>query len=421
MAFTLRLLFLGLCAHVPNKVAGKPMRVLIIDGRAPGLSSPQTGSRPHVSHVPSVRFNIADLDEQATEMNYYVYYNAKEKNPKGMWVLNGDDLEVKINGESLPDGDLTVHTEGENSLFLIPTLKNIYPETGGLRVNKKCLDDSIEDLTEAGLVGRIKLKNGVVGTYAGEMGEHISPDEHTFTGVPNGFKQRVADCVFYETQVEAENVEIFSKQLGQALVLRPSDGKVVEVIIENEPTRGIEMVKPGCNKGERTDGDFELLYRIAEQQPKDLRVPVIQPITQAASMTSNSNPSASAAYNAEEQGGRPPAICGSAVYNAEDQAKPPAICGSVVYNAEDQSQKPIICASAVYNAEDQAEKPVICASTVYNAEDQGPRPPAICGSVVYNAEEQYPKPLLCASAVYNAEEQFTKPVICASAVYNAEN
>src|SRR5438046_933646 len=123
MSFTLRLLFRGLCAFVPNTVVGKPMRVLLIDGRAPGNASQQRGSLPHISHVPYVKFNLADLDQENSHNNYYIYHSSKEQTQRAMWVLNGDDLDIKVNGSPLADKELIIKTEGNEDIGLLPTMK----------------------------------------------------------------------------------------------------------------------------------------------------------------------------------------------------------------------------------------------------------------------------------------------------------
>ena len=86
--------------------------------------------------------------------------------PRGQWYLNGDDLEIRVDGEGLPDEPLTVlRSHPTRDFSLIPSMKAIYPEYGGVDVREECLDNNLKRLTDAGLVGRLRLKAGVVGAW----------------------------------------------------------------------------------------------------------------------------------------------------------------------------------------------------------------------------------------------------------------
>lgn len=268
MGFKFKSNFLGLCVFVPNTDLNKSMRVLLIDGRAPGKTS---NGLNHVSHRPALRFNLADIVEGSLPTDCEIIYSAADRSYFGQWYFNGDDLEIKVDGQALPDRELQILRAPFQADFShIPTADQIYPELGGLDVRSACLADGI-DLVDAGLVGRMRLTAGRMGAYAGKNGEHISKEKFTFTGLNNNYRQHLASGASFETEIAGETVELYSRQRGERFILRPADGKCVEVFIENLPPRGIENAKPQAGD---TDIDFQLVYNIAQQQPPQLRVPV---------------------------------------------------------------------------------------------------------------------------------------------------
>src|SRR5262245_27799011 len=210
MPFTLRVLFDGLCVFVPNSDETKGVRVLMIDARAPGLASNGDGQ---VSHVPSVRFALADLSPGAKQPSHRIEYSSQDPVPRGQWYLNGDDLQILANGKPLPDAPLTVLRRHPTRDFdLIPSMKVIYPEVGGVSVRDECLSNDLVRLTDAGLVGRLRLQAGTLGVWDGGDGRYVSSDEYMFTGNPTLHRQRIASRTFFETTIDAEEVEIFSRQ-----------------------------------------------------------------------------------------------------------------------------------------------------------------------------------------------------------------
>lgn len=270
MAFTLRVLFNGLCAYVPNTEEERGMRVLLIDGRAPGVASNGKG---HVSHIPAIRFNAADLDPDRRQPAFRYDYSSQDAEPRGAWFLNGDDLELRVDGKPLPDGPLKVRHEGtEEDFGLVPNVQQIYPESEGLEVREECLDNQITRLADIGLVGRMRLQGGRVGAFAGGKDRtYISSDEYTFTGVPTGHRQRMAACVYFETEVAGEAVEFHSRQRGHGPIFRPANGERLDILIENEPPMELMGSKPD---EEDLEYDFELVYNIAKNRPQELRIPI---------------------------------------------------------------------------------------------------------------------------------------------------
>ncbi len=269
MPFTLRVFFEGLSVFVPNTDESKGVRVLMIDARAPGLAS---NGDAQVSHIPSIRFRRSDLDPRVQQPKHRIEYSSEEAAPRGQWILNGDDLEIRIDGEPLPQAPLeVVRRHPTRDFALIPTMKVIYPEIGGVSVRDECLSKDLERLTDAGLVGRLRLQAGTLGVWDGDDGRYVSSDEFMFTGNPTLYRQRVASRTFFETTVEGESVEIYSRQRGHGLVFRAADGETVEIVVENQPPMDLMAAKPNDPE---IDWDFELNYLIAKDAPKPLRLPI---------------------------------------------------------------------------------------------------------------------------------------------------
>lgn len=303
MAFTLRILFNGLCAYVPNTEEERGMRVLLIDGRAPGVASNGKG---HVSHIPAIRFNVSDLDPDGRQPAWRYDYSSQDPEPRGAWLLNGDDLELRVDGQPLPEGPLEVRRETDEDFSQVPNVQQIYPESDGLEVRDECLDNNLKRLADVGLVGRIRLQGGRVGAFPGGPDRsYISADEYTFSGLSNGFRQRMAACVYFETEVEGDSIELYSRQRGHGPILRPSAGDRLEILIENEPPMDLMGSKPDEDDLEY---DFELVYNVAKNPPREMRIPI---------------PAAAAVAKAEaasRQASAENVFCPPSVYNPHDIA-----------------------------------------------------------------------------------------------------
>lgn len=303
MSFRLRLLFSGLCIFVPNNT-GDRVRVMLVDARAPGNAS---NDKAHVSHIPAVRFKMNDLKESEgnKQAKHYIHHSAKEKLSQGMWVLNGDDLEIKAgNGEELADGKLNI----DKNFSLVPMAKSIY--NNGLDIKDDCFGAST-DLKKVGVMARLKLKNGVLGAYNGESfapqdnygntipyltkGKYYFSTPSSKEDVASLHKQQLATCVIFETIINTETVELFSANHKEGLVFYPSNGESVEIMIENGPPPGLEDARPSSKI---MDVDFELVYRLAKNCPEEMRVPIL----------------------CESEEAPVPLLCSGLVYNPHDKA-----------------------------------------------------------------------------------------------------
>ena len=407
MSFKLRMLFDGLCVFVPNTDESKGMRVLVIDGRAPGLAS---NGESQVSHIPSLRFALADLAAGERQPTYRIDYSSADPIPRGAWLLNGDDLEIRIDGVPLPDGPLTIlRSMPMRDFSLVPSMRIIYPETLGIEVREECLDRNLKRLADAGLAARIRLQNGVVGAWDGADGRYISSDEFMFIGTPGFHRQRIAGCVFFETAVEGETVEIFSRQRGHGPVFQPQDGQTLEISLRNDPPEELMGSRPTYPDA---DYDFEMVYKVAKVPPPQLRVPVRA--TAAWSSEAGGGPvrCTGVTYNpnCEAAAGSPP--CSPVVYNPSSEANPPDCrCSPVTYNPSSEAGRiPIICMPAEFNPSEEAggtfSRP-ICTGAMYNpSSEAGGTNRPICTGVIYNPSgEAGGNHTICQGVTYNSNPE----------------
>jgi hypothetical protein len=264
MSFKLHVKFFGLCAFVPNTKVEKSMRVFLIDARAPGVAS--SGVR-HISHVPAIKFNLADLVLGENQPFFFIQSNSENSLPNGQWVFNGDEIEIRVDGKPLPQNNLKViNAEHEKNFYLIPSTNNIYPELGGLAVKDECFANE-DNLSSVGIAARLQLTSGAIGT---NPAEYISTDEYYFAPSINNHKQKIASCAMYEADINSNEVEIFSKRTNQSLTFSPKNGERLELSISNIPPEGLEAVK--MDDPENTV-DFELAYLIAKEYPITPRIP----------------------------------------------------------------------------------------------------------------------------------------------------
>lgn len=415
MAFKLRILFDGLCVFVPNTEESKGMRVLVIDGRAPGVASNGEG---HVSHIPSLRFTLADLASDRQQPAYQIDYSSLDPIPRGSWLLNGDDLEICVDGEPLPDGPLTIlRSEPLRDFSLVPSMQSIYPDIGGLEVKKECLDKDLRRLADAGLVARLRLQNGTVGAWDGSDGRFISSDEYMFLGTPGLHRQRIAGCAFFETEVEGEVVEIVSRQRGKGPVFRPQNGGTLEIKLRNDPPEDLMGARPTHPEA---DYDFELVYQVAKNPPPQMRVPVVAAAVWAAAVErAGSEPGPSA------EAGRP-VHCPTASYNPSAEADPPGQCMPAAYNPSTEAGGPgaIQCMGASFDPSHEAGiGPVRCTGASFNPshEASGFNGP-ICSGGVFNPSQEAGgsnRPI-CTGGVFNPshEASSSNRPICTGVAFN---
>ncbi len=393
MSFQLRILFDGLCVFVPNVDESKGVRMLMIDARAPGVAS---NGENHVSHVPSVRFALADLSPERKQPAYRIDYPAQDAVPRGQWYLNGDDLEIRAGGAGLPDAPLTVLRHEAKDFGLVPSMRAIYPETQGVGVRDECLSAGLRRLADAGLVGRLRLQAGVLGAWDGAGGLYISPDEYMFTGNPHRHRQRIASRTFFETTIEAQEVELFSRHRGHGLTFRPADGKRVEILIENQPPMELMPSKPSDPDA---DYDFELVYLIAKNPPLPLRIPVRATAAWEASSAEAAMVSrpvcAGTAYNANDEASASSPWCPPATYNPGEEAflmDRPA-CPPAAYNPSEEAtamSRPI-CPPVTYRPSEEAgvsARPICMATSFNPAEEAGGQARPICYSASFNPTEE---------------------------------
>lgn len=416
MTFKLRILFDGLCVFVPNTEESKGMRVLVIDGRAPGVASNGEG---HVSHIPSLRFTLADLAPDRQQPAYQIDYSSVDPTPRGSWLLNGDDLEIRVDGKPLPDGPLTIlrsESEPLRDFSLVPSMQSIYPDIGGLEVKRECLDKDLRRLADAGLVARLRLQNGTVGAWDGADGRFISTDEYMFLGTPGLHRQRIAGCAFFETEVEGGTVEIVSRQRGKGPVFRPHDGCTLEIKLRNDPPEDLMGARPTHPEA---DYDFELVYQVAKNSPPQMRVPVV-----AASVWADAVERAGSESAPSAEAGRP-VHCPTASYNPSAEADPPSQCMPVAYNPSTEAGGPgaIQCMGASFNpTHDAGMATVHCTGAIFNPSSEAGSRTVECMGAIYNPSQEAGgtnRPI-CTGGVFNPSQEasgFNGP-ICSGGVFN---
>jgi hypothetical protein len=271
MAFTLNLIFRGLCIFVPNQNSSETMAnsitVLLPDATAP---IPTTNSYIHMPHIPLLKVNINNLDKESELKTT-------------CWHILNDDLELRVNGnnliESVDRGVTITNTrmdaESMEEFSFVPHMNRIYADhnPAGLAVKDECMDWAISP-AKVGLASRIQLKGGQIGSYLHK--EHVCYQEYKFASPSsNGTSYRqkgLADGVLFKLFVDADKLTIFSKQKSQGITLRPIEG---EDSIKLDITNG--MLKPRYEylKLGEPDPDFELVYQVAKSVPQtDLRLPI---------------------------------------------------------------------------------------------------------------------------------------------------
>ncbi len=292
MAFTLNLIFRGLCIFVPNKngseTTASSISVLLPDATTPN-------SYTHMPHIPLLKVNINNLDKDSELKTT-------------CWHILNDDLELRVNGSNLLEAvntDVTIantrmDTENMEVFHFIPHMNRIYSDHNppGLEVKDECMDWSINP-AKAGLASRIQLKGGRIGAYLNS--EHISYQEYKFASpATNGtsYQQKgLADGVLFKLFVDADKLTIFSRQRKEGITLRPVEG---ESTVKLDITNGMLKPRHEYLKLGEPDLDFELVYQVAKSLPEnDIRLPIR--ITDPPSVYLPS-----------------PAFCASAVFNSHN-------------------------------------------------------------------------------------------------------
>lgn len=268
----LQIIFRGLCAFVPNEASGASantaIQALLIEGRTPTLQK-QGSTNYHVAHIASLRFNLEDLDPDHKEFlpNYYV----DSKKSEGIWFLDRDDLEILVDGMA-HTGTLTYDS---TDMFKMDKIYRNFPNSGdnGLKVKQECLNtfsNPANSLADAGLVGRIKLAGGDFRAFKGTLGTEVSRrvkfvksnGSEDNAGGNTWALNRVANSTIYKSsELSVYKIAVVSKTISKGLVFSSTNGRVVRLFIENEPSP--DRVKMVGGRG-FLDEDFRLIYKIAQ-------------------------------------------------------------------------------------------------------------------------------------------------------------
>ncbi len=241
MGFKFRVIFNGLCIFVPNipdQQKKQAMQVLLVNGANPPDAS---NKQPQLSHVPHLIFNLTDVYSRSTRID-----SPNPTDLKGLWRLEGDDLEFCFNGKGVTDEILTIEDKFSE---LITHMKDLYPQ--GLEVKDECFNTNINP-KDLDLAARLQLKGGTITAKEDPTGE---------------------PPVIFETYTRADKVDIVSKSTNTRITLKPADGQIVEIKIRNEPPEEVFSYIRKTNPKFNFDMDFELVYLVAKKKPEVLKIP----------------------------------------------------------------------------------------------------------------------------------------------------
>lgn len=252
MGFRLKVIFRGLCGFVQSSDEPRTdgVGVFLIDARAPGkvddqrIRPPRHKGKYHYSHVPAIRFRLADFFEHDKAPDYLIAHRP-DRPPMGAWILRGDDLCI----DKLPGGQIELDKSFADN---VPSLDNYYDTN--LSVKQDCFNKQ-EDLLSIGLIARLALTGGIL---RGDFGEN-DPDVGE------------EDFAIFETNIESSFVELRSSN-GNILKVgnkNNADDYTVELVVENVPPPKLVDEDNYCY-------DFELVYRIAADFQDKKKLPELR-------------------------------------------------------------------------------------------------------------------------------------------------
>jgi hypothetical protein len=294
MGFTLRIVFEGLVAFVPEAKAGRitAMNVLLIDAREPQGSSVQLDGNAlmHKKHIPTLRVRTADVRKAEDPLLDPL---TASKGGVSAWTLDNDDLEiVRDSGTEEAVGSLSIFSPGGTGAVAagtadprdfawIPDLDRLHPN--GLAVKKGMVGGKVPKE----LIARMRFTTGTFSADPASITHELyrfvplpaSTADNPFEQAAAGAARAIAAYACYETIFLPKSgsgsapVTIRSKQTKKGVTLSPAIGSTVEVVLRNmpNPDNNPPMLFAG---GSFVDVDYELMYRVAE--PRVTLVPAIE-------------------------------------------------------------------------------------------------------------------------------------------------
>lgn len=258
MAYTLRIVFGGLCALVPREMDNK-LEVLLVNtqnSRASRLSN-----KPPL-HYPMLTFNLRDLSGGGPAAT------------QGIWRLQFEDLSISAQSVSKPleFGNLSVvqsgGTKGNTDFSWIPSLQSICPGAG--KVEPDCLAaNPSTDLASAFILARLSLDKGLAGVnqVANFRGAEVMTE--FVPKAPGSTISRTALPHLGQVLMDIDDgqtVTITSRRFdgkppGRTLSLgpAPTNGEI-EILVTNLCCGGYQTVDP--NRRPQQDDDFECFYTL---------------------------------------------------------------------------------------------------------------------------------------------------------------
>lgn len=299
MSFVFRIHFSGLCAFVFDSPVKEPPdangEVLplqnkegivllqnLIQSRRLSPDPNDLDETPQFldSHYPQLEFNMADLDPANTRIP-----DLENKiTGRGLCLLFGEDLTLLPDRRAAQPSSLSVPRmipkdpqdptpPEQGSLWWMATMDDAFPGKGILR-------QGLEDVApnEKGeIVARVQITQGDLSTTdrSTQPCTFESPGSKTF-------KQRIATQITLEIPITTNIGIRMVKNSGVAhareLVLFPSDGKQVEIVVGNLEIDGFLGLPKGYQV--RSAADFEVHYELSAAYERD--VPTAFPLARTA-------------------------------------------------------------------------------------------------------------------------------------------
>ncbi len=284
MAYTLRVLFSGLCAFVPNKPFDsleKPTEVVVLLQnliRPEPLSISTTAEDEVVvldPHFPMLEFDLSDLHPQSPRKPDLL------ANGKGACLLYGEelsfDLNLPVDAEELrvpavwPQAGQTLATSDDNeSLYWLTRLDKASPG-GFVNPNHIDLDQKLSFKDGAPILARMKLTQGYL--RVSKLSEHVctfDPQEENDTP----YAQQIATELALDIKgVDGPAVIVIRGLDGteRSLTLNPvKRASVVEVRIQNREIDDF-MGVPDDLRPVRQVSDYEVFYQLVDQPHQGIR------------------------------------------------------------------------------------------------------------------------------------------------------
>jgi hypothetical protein len=272
MSYTLRVLFSGLCAFVPERSfsTGDPGAVTVL---LPNALKPiqlknkvkkedenDDGVDILNSHFPLVSFDLADLHPQSSRKPDL----RREDSGRGACLLLGEELSFAMRVSEFQNNALTVPQalEGQNSEDSLASMARLDDATPGLFVKRELLDLSKFKTLDL-VIARTHLARGSLRV------SKKSDKECTFSPPVDGqdsIPQKIATELALDLEGVEGNVSILTRGLGgeRSITLSPvRRPDLLEIRIQNIELDDFLGIPGGLRNGDEVS-DFEIYYQLMD-------------------------------------------------------------------------------------------------------------------------------------------------------------